>query len=84
VYGITNFFFPGARNPFEKMAGLEAGFYTPSGVGPVLGPAQIAVLSAAGVIIIAAPFVVRRRRAAARSRGQRRGDGEEGEKFGCF
>jgi hypothetical protein len=71
VYGITNFFFPGARNPFEKMAGLEAGFYTPSGIGPVLGPAQIAVLSAAGAVIIAAPFVVRRRRAAVRSRGQR-------------
>jgi hypothetical protein len=70
VYGITNFFFPGARNPFEKMAGLEAGFYTPSGIGPVLGLAQIAVLSAAGAVIIAAPFVMRRRRAAARSRGQ--------------
>jgi len=71
VYGITNFFFPGARNPFERMAGLEAGFYTPSGTGPVLGPAQIAVLSALGAIIVAAPFVVLYRRAAARSRGQR-------------
>jgi hypothetical protein len=71
VYGITNFFFPGARNPFERMAGLEAGFYTPSGTAPVLGPAQLAVLSAAGAVIVAAPFVVRRRRAAARSRGQR-------------
>src|SRR5215831_16931114 len=71
VYGITNFFFPGARNPFERMAGLEAGFYTPSGTGPVLGPAQIAVLRALGAIIVAAPFVVLYRRAAARSRGQR-------------
>lgn len=68
VYGITNFFFPGARNPFERMAGLEEGFYTPSGTGPVLGPAQLAVLSALGAIIVAAPFVVRRRRAVARSR----------------
>jgi hypothetical protein len=53
------------------MAGLEGGFYTPSGTGPVLGPAQLAVLSALGVIIVVAPFVVRHRRAAARSRGQR-------------
>jgi hypothetical protein len=71
VYGITNFFFPGARNPFERMAGLEAGFYTPSGTGPVLGPAQLAVLSALGAIIVVAPLVVCYRRAAARSRGQR-------------
>ena len=70
VYGITNFFFPGARNPFERMAGLEAGFYTPTGTGPVLGPAQLAVLSALAVIIVGA-LVVRYRRAAARSRGQR-------------
>jgi hypothetical protein len=71
VYGITDFFFPGARNPFERMAGLESGFYTYSGTGPVLGPAQLAVLSAAGAIIVVAPLVVRHRRAAARSRGQR-------------
>lgn len=71
VYGITDFFFPGARNPFERMAGLEAGFYTPSGTGPVLGPAQLAVLSALGAIIVVAPFAVRYRHAAARSRGQR-------------
>lgn len=71
AYGVTYFFFPGARNPFEKMAGLETGGYTFEGVGPVLGPAQIAVLSALGAFIIAAPFVVRYRRAAARSRDQR-------------
>ena len=71
VYGITGFFFPGTRNPFERMAGLEAGFYTPSGTGPVLGPAQLAVLSALGAIIVVAPFAVRYRRAAARSRGER-------------
>jgi hypothetical protein len=63
AYGVTYFFFPGARNPFERLAGLES--------GPVLGPAQLAVLSVLGAAIIAAPFVVRRRRAAARSRGQR-------------
>lgn len=71
VYGVTNFFFPGAHNPFERMAGLESGFYTPSGTGPVLGPAQLAVLSAVGAAAVAAPFVVRYRRAAVRSRGQR-------------
>jgi hypothetical protein len=71
AYGIAYFFFPGARNPFERMAGLESGGYTPSGTGPVLGPAQLAVLSALGAIIISAPFVVRYRRATARSGGQR-------------
>jgi hypothetical protein len=72
VYGITNFFFPGARNPFERLAGLEAGFYAPSGTGPVLGPAQIAVLSGLAVVIVAAPVVVvRRRRAAKRSPARR-------------
>jgi hypothetical protein len=71
TYGITYFFFPGARNPFERMAGLESGGYTPSGAGPVLGPAQLAVLSALGAIIVATPFVVRYRRAAAGPRGQR-------------
>ena len=57
-------------NPFERLAGLESGGYTPSGTGPVLGPAQLAVLSVLGGVIVSAPFVVRRRRAAARSRGQ--------------
>jgi hypothetical protein len=71
VYGLTNFFFPGARNPFEKLAGLEAGFYTPSGAGPVLGPAQIAVLSGVGAVIVATPFAVRRRRATAKRRSKR-------------
>jgi hypothetical protein len=46
AYGVTYFFFPGARNPFERLAGLESGGCTPSGTGPVLGPAQLAVLSA--------------------------------------
>jgi hypothetical protein len=68
AYGVTYFFFPGARNPFERLAGLESGGYTPSGTGPVLGPAQLAVLSALGAVIVSAPFVVLRRRAAARSR----------------
>ena len=70
-YGVTYFFFPGARNPFERMAGLESGEYTYSGTGPVLGPAQLAVLSVLGAIIVVAPFAVRYRRTAARSGGQR-------------
>jgi hypothetical protein len=64
VYGISYFFFPGGRNPFEHLAGLETGGYTDEGIRPLLGPAQLAVLSALGAIIIAAPFVVRYRRAA--------------------
>jgi hypothetical protein len=71
AYVITDFFFPGARNPFERWAGLESGGYTPSGTGPVLGPAQLAALSVVGAIIVAAPFVVRYRRAAARDHDQR-------------
>lgn len=71
AYGIAYFFFPGARNPFERMAGLESGGYTPAGIGPVLGPAQLAVLSVLGVIIVVAPLVMRYRRVAARSRAQR-------------
>lgn len=68
VYGITDFFFPGARNPFERMAGLESGGYgTTTGVGPVLGPAQLAVLATLGAGIAATPFAVRFRRARARS-----------------
>ena len=56
AYGVTYFFFPGARNPFERLAGLESGGYTPSGTGPVLGPAQLAVLSVLGAVIVSAPL----------------------------
>jgi hypothetical protein len=62
AYGVTDFFFPGARNPFERLAGLESGGYTPSGTGPVLGPPQLAVLSALGAAAIAVPVVVAHRR----------------------
>jgi hypothetical protein len=62
AYGIAHFFFPGARNPFERMADLESGGYTYSGTGPVLGPAQLAVLSVLGAGICTVPFVIRRRR----------------------
>jgi hypothetical protein len=61
---------PRHAQPLRAHGGLEAGFLHPPGTGPVPGPAQLAVLSATGAIIVAAPFVVRRRRAAARSCGQ--------------
>jgi hypothetical protein len=68
AYAVDEFFFPGSRNHFERWAGLDTGGYSKSGTGPVLGPAQIAVLSALAVIVVLAPFAVRYRRAAARSR----------------
>jgi hypothetical protein len=69
AYGIDDFFFPGARNHFERLAGLEAGGYTHEGHGPVLGPAQIVVLVVlAGVVAV---LVLRRRvRASSRPRGE--------------
>lgn len=78
AYGITYFFFPAERNPFERMAGLESGGYTPSGTGPVLGPPQLAVLSALGAVIVVSPFVVRYRRASAKARGQGRHRARDG------
>lgn len=68
AYGVADFFFPGERNPFERLAGLEAGGYTDEGIGPVLGPAQLAVLSVLGAVIVVTPLAVRHRRAAARAR----------------
>ena len=64
AYGVAEFFFPGERNPFERMAGLENGGYTSSGAAPVLGPAQLAALGAAGALaaLIAAAALARRRR----------------------
>lgn len=68
VYAVTDFFFPDERNPFERLAGLETGGYTTSDTGPVLGPPQLAVLSALAAIIVGTPLVLRYRRTAARSR----------------
>ena len=68
AYGIDNFFFPGARNHFERWAGLESGGYGHEGTGPVLGPAQLAVLAVLAAIIVAAVLVIWHRRARARSR----------------
>ena len=67
AYAIDDFFFPGSRNHFERMAGLEAGLYSHSGTGPVLGPAQIATLVGLGAIAVAALLLVLNRRRSARS-----------------
>jgi hypothetical protein len=70
AYGIVDFFYPGARNPFERAAGLEGGQYEAVGAGPVLGAAQLAVLAVLAAIIalaIAAAWHRRSERAQARS-----------------
>lgn len=66
AYGIDDFFFPASRNHFERMAGLEAGLYPRTGTGPVLGPAQIAVLVILPVTGLVVWLIIRRRRAASR------------------
>ncbi|PRY11735.1 hypothetical protein [Kineococcus rhizosphaerae] len=62
AYGVDDFFFPGARNHFERLAGLAAGGYEWEGAGPVLGVRQVLAL----VLVLAAGTagVVRRRRRA--------------------
>lgn len=67
VYTVDDFFFPGPRNHFERMAGLESGGYQHEGHGPVLGPPQIAVLCAVPVAIAGGWLVVRRRRRRSRT-----------------
>jgi hypothetical protein len=52
VYTVTDLFFPGARNPFERMAGLKQGNYNPySSAEPVLQLPQLAVLGGAAVTL---------------------------------
>jgi len=70
AYGVDDFFFPGSRNHFERLAGLDAGRYAHVGTGPVLGPAQFAVLGALAAIIVVALVGARHRRASARSRSR--------------
>lgn len=65
VYSIDDFFFPGSRNHFERQAGLKEGGYRHSGTGPVLGPVQLAVLSALLAIVVAALLRAWYRRASA-------------------
>jgi hypothetical protein len=65
AYAIDDFFFPGARNHFERQAGLESGGYSHKGRGPVLGPPQIATLAVLAVVVVVALFRVLRRRGSA-------------------
>jgi hypothetical protein len=67
AYGIDDFFFPGARNHFERWAGLGSGGYSHEGTGPVLGPAQLAALGVLAAVIVGALLAARHRRASARS-----------------
>jgi hypothetical protein len=62
AYGIDDFFFPGSRNHFERLAGLEAGGYAHGGTGPVLGPAQFAALGVLAAIVVVALLAARQRR----------------------
>lgn len=71
AYAIDDFFFPGARNHFERLAGLEAGGYSHEGTGPVLGPAQLATLGVLAAIIVVALLRTWHRRASRRLRSQR-------------
>jgi hypothetical protein len=56
AYGIDDFFFPGARNHFERLAGLTSGGYVWEGAGPVIGVPQVVVLvlvvGAAGGLVV--------------------------------
>jgi hypothetical protein len=67
AYGIDDFFFPGSRNHFERLAGLESGGYSHVGNGPVLGPAQIATLACLAAIGVGAVVYALHRRRSARS-----------------
>jgi hypothetical protein len=71
AYAIDDFFFPGARNHFEREAGLEAGGYSHEGTGPVLGPAQLATLGVLAAIIVVALLRTWRRHAPRRLRSRR-------------
>lgn len=58
AYGVDDFFFPGSRNHFERLAGLKAGGYQHVGSAPVIGWPQLVVLVVAGVLL--GVFVFRR------------------------
>ncbi|WP_432520970.1 hypothetical protein [Kineococcus sp. SYSU DK006] len=62
AYGVDDFFFPGARNHFERQAGLTSGGYVREGAGPVLGVPQVVVLALAAAALTAWAVHRRRRR----------------------
>jgi hypothetical protein len=67
AYGIDDFFFPGPRNHFERLAGLQSGGYSHVGTGPVLGPAQVATLVVLAAIVVVVLLRALHRRRSARS-----------------
>jgi hypothetical protein len=79
AYAIDDFFFPGSRNHFERLAGLKTGLYSEAGTGPVLGPAQIATLAVLAAIVVVVLFrVLRRRRSDTSGAGQSEAESGEG------
>ncbi|MEZ0166289.1 hypothetical protein AB2L27_16125 [Kineococcus sp. LSe6-4] len=77
AYAVDDLFFPGARNHFERLAGLDDGGYVLEGTGPVLGPLQVGVLLVAGAAV-AVPVVRRVRRVRLDRRDRRRRAGTAG------
>lgn len=62
LYGLDDFFFPGSRNHFERLAGLESGGYAHAGIAPVIGWPQLTALLAAAALITATIWHRQRRR----------------------
>jgi hypothetical protein len=75
AYAIDDFFFPGPRNHFERLAGLKEGGYGGVGTGPVLGPAQLAILVILAAAIVVTLLVAWRRRPSGRHRPASLGTG---------
>lgn len=72
LYGVDDFFFPGPRNHFERLAGLESGGYTHAGIAPVIGWPQVVVLVAIAALIAVLVYRrLRRRRRFPLARAQR-------------
>ncbi|NAZ78193.1 hypothetical protein GTQ99_22685 [Kineococcus sp. T13] len=72
AYGVDDFFFPGARNHFERQAGLASGGYAWEGAGPVLGAPQVVVLVLMALALAAGALRLRRRRDRGPGRRHRR------------
>lgn len=68
LYGIDDFFFPGPRNHFERLAGLESGGYGREGIAPVVGWPQLVVLLVVGALIALLVWRRVRRRSHERNR----------------
>jgi len=52
LYGVDDFFFPGSRSHFERLAGLKSGGYEHEGIAPVIGWPQLVALLVAGALIV--------------------------------